>query len=136
MAGRRASRLLTDAQIDEMARLRERGWGCKRIAEHFLARDGVRVSAGAINWQCMKAGADVPVRLRGTFHTNLQAYRRGSHMVRPYSAEEDALLLQLDNQALPLSQIARRLGRKTNSVKGRMLTLARHAARAEERESA
>ncbi|HEY0149878.1 MAG TPA: hypothetical protein VGB70_12855 [Allosphingosinicella sp.] len=125
------SRILSDTQIEEMCRLRERGWSPKRIAEHFTAA-GTKISGSAINWQCMKNGADAPPRLRGRPHQKSAAYQRNGHVVRPYSEADDALLRVLDMRGVKIGEIARRLDRKSNSVRGRLLTLARRDARAEE----
>lgn len=113
--------------------LREKGWGIVRIAEHF-AQCGSPISANAINWQCMKVGADPPLRHWGKHTQAAEPYSRNGNVVKPYSAAEDALLVELDIQGFKLSVIARRMGRRTNSVKGRMMTLARREQRAEQRE--
>lgn len=125
------SRILSDAQIEEMCELREKGWGIDRIAAHFTAH-GTKISGNAINWQCMLNGADVPIHLRGK-HTQASApFRRGDHIIRPYTKDDDALLRVLDMQGFKVATIARRMGRKHNSIRGRLLTLARMDARAEE----
>ncbi len=126
------ARILNDAQLDEMCTLRERGWGLDRIAAHFTEA-GTAISPQAINWQCMRLGADVPPRLRGTHSQAESPYLRGKHPVRPFTGEEDALLRVLEMQGFRISEIARRMGRKPNSIKGRLYTLARQDARQEER---
>lgn len=128
MSGRR---ILSDAQIDEMAALRERGWGVDRIAQHFTEA-GTPISVGAISWQCLRIGADAPPRLRGKSTQPRAPFRRGKHEVRPYSGEEDDQLREFDRQGLNVAEIGRRLGRKQNSVRGRLLTLTRRDTRAEE----
>ncbi|WP_339543485.1 hypothetical protein, partial [Pseudomonas sp. JAI120] len=65
-----------------------------------------------------------------------EPYNRGGHIVRPFSAADDALLLTLEAQGINIAEIARRISRKPNSVKGRLMTLARRDARAELREAA
>lgn len=124
-------RILSDAQIDEMCELREKGWGIDRIAAYFTAQ-GTPISGKAINWQCMKNGADAPPRLRGRHTQPTAPYRRGNHIVRPYSSEDDALLRVLDQQGFSVAVISRRMGRKPNSIRGRLITLARMDARAED----
>lgn len=124
-------RILSDHQIDEMCRLREKGWGVDRIAEHF-STGGTPISPSCVSWQCMRAGADAPRRLRGTCHQRTEPYSRGGHVVRPYSPADDAALRQLDMEGVPVSTIARQLGRRHNSIRGRLYTLARRDARAEE----
>lgn len=58
---------------------------------------------------------------------------RGNHLVRPFTPDEDARLLELDHQGLTPTEIGRAMGRKQNSIRGRMLTLGRQASRAEDR---
>lgn len=127
MGGRR---ILTDAQIDEMARLRERGWGVQRIADHFMAA-GTPISAGSINWQCLMAGADRPAKFWPKPTKVRAIVQRNGHVVRAFTAEDDAKLFDFEAQGLGISEIARRLGRKPNSIRGRLLTLARRDARRE-----
>lgn len=128
MSGRRR---LSDAQIDEMASLRERGWGVANIARHFTEA-GTPISAGAIGWQCLRVGADAPPRLRGKSSQPSSPFVRGKHLVRPYSSEEDARLREFDRQGVTVAEMGRRLDRKENSIRGRLLTLTRRDTRAEE----
>lgn len=128
-------RILSEAQVEEMAALRERGKSAGQIAEYF-AKQGVKVSEGAIHWQCLRVGADAPMRLRGKSTQPSAPYQRGNHIVRPFTAEDDALLRVLDMQGFKLSVIARRMGRGPNSIRGRLLTLARLDAREEDKAAA
>jgi DNA-binding CsgD family transcriptional regulator len=128
MGGRR---ILTDAQIDEMCALRERGRSARQIARHF-ADAGVTISASAIDWQCLSHGADAPRQLQGPCTQAVAPYRRGASVVQPYTPAEDARLRHLRGLGLRISEISRRMGRKPNSVRARLLTLARRDARAEE----
>ncbi len=120
------SRLGPD-QVDEMVRLREHGWGVERLA----ARYGV--SRGLIGWLCLREGADppnpLPLRPPPTAPVEM---RRGNHVVRLYTAAEDARLLALEAEGLTVTEIARRLGRSRHSVLARLMTLARHAERQRE----
>lgn len=127
-----SNRILSDQQIDEMCALRERGWSAERISQHFAAT-GTKVSPGSIHWQCLQHGADVPKRFRKASHAPHRAYQRNGHPVRPYTAEDDAKLLELEAQGLGMAAIGRAIGRKPNSVRGRLLTIARQQARAEDR---
>lgn len=123
-------RILSDEQIELMCQLREKGWSIEWIADHFT-RQGTKVSANAINWQCMVHGADAPPHLRGK-HTQAAApYSRNGHTVRPYSAEDDRLLLELARSGARRAEIAAKLGRAHSSIRGRLLTLARRDARRE-----
>lgn len=126
-----AKRILSDAQIEEMAELRERGWSCQRIADYFTA-NGTPISVGSVNWQCLRVGADAPPPLRGTLTQPTVTYQRNGRVVRPFTAQDDALLRVLDMQGIKISVIARRMRRGANSIRGRLYTIARRDARAEE----
>lgn len=130
MAGQR---ILNDTQIEEMCALREMGWGIRRIADYFT-KNGTPISAGAVNWQCLRMGADTLPKFQGQHTQPSTPYARGGHVVRPFTPEDDALLRVLDMQGFPLPIICQRLNRKNNSVRGRLLTLARIDARKEARE--
>lgn len=121
-------RILSDQQIDEMADLHERGRSYRQIVNHFRAA-GVHISAGAIMWQCLRVGADIPPKQRKRFGPGrpIPCIGRG----RTFTEAEDLAILRMESEGLRRSEIARRLGRAPNSVLGRQLTLARHAARAE-----
>ena len=136
MGGRR---ILSDQQLDEMVELRERGLTCRQIAKHFTIR-GTPISVGAISWQCLRLGADLPVERRRSCPAvearefSADRCERSGFVVRRYSAEDDRLLIALEAEGLTYRQIGDRFDppRKHNSVKGRLLTLARRQARAEE----
>lgn len=123
-------RILSDLQIEEMAELYEAGWTYARIAEHFT-RAGTPIHAATLHWQCMRVGADAPPHRWRTPTQPAAPYSRGGRVVRPYTADDDALLNVLDQQGFAYAVIARRMGRKPNSIKGRLMTLARRDARAE-----
>jgi hypothetical protein len=125
------SRKLSPGQLDEMGALRERGWSPARIAQHFSAL-GTLISEGAISWQCMRIGADAPPRLRGKSHPSQAPYTRNGHQVRPYTPTDDAKLLEMEAAGATLAAMCKALGRKNNSILGRLMTLARQQARAEE----
>lgn len=122
---------LSPAQIDELVQLRERGWSYPRIKAHFSAQ-GIQISVGAIGWQCLKEGADAPPGFwnEPAPRRSIPALRSG-HLVRPFSEAEDEQLLAFEAQGLNYTEIGRRLGRKPNVIRGRLLTLARHQSRAE-----
>jgi hypothetical protein len=124
-------RTLSDAQIDEMCTLREDGWTINQIARHFTDA-GTPISPSAIDWQCMSFGADAPPQKRGICTQPVEPYGRGGHVVRPFTPEEDALLVALRSQGVRVCDIMRRTGRPPNSIRARLLTLARREARAED----
>lgn len=124
-------RLLSDAQLEEMATLRERGWHCARIAQHFTEA-GTPISKSSIYWQCLRLGVEPPRHLRGRQGAPATAYRRCGNTVRPWTPDEDDRLLQLERTTSSLNLVARQLGRANSSVRGRLATLARTDARREE----
>lgn len=114
--------------IERLADLREqRGWSVKRIAE------AMGKSPGAISWQCLRHAIEPPqgTRLRSGAHPGM-AVKRGNHVVRGFTPEEDTIIEQMSLDGATSSEIGRRLGRKPNSITGRLMTLARHQARAED----
>lgn len=129
MSGRR---ILSDEQLDTMAELRERGWSFLRISEWFTAR-GTAISQGSVAWQCLRLGVDSPKSAASNYRgpNAGRTYQRHGKAVRAFTPDEDARLLALEAQGMPLNQIAVQIGRAGNSVRGRLYTLARYSARAE-----
>lgn len=125
-------RILTDTQIDLACEMRERGLSCQQIS-HYFNSQGVTVSAGSISWACLTRGADLPPDRRKPSRPSQKTstYSRNGHVIRTFSTSEDTLLRVLDLQGFRVSVISRRMGRKPNSIRGRLATLARHDARAE-----
>ncbi|MGN6424874.1 MAG: hypothetical protein ACTHLA_16370 [Asticcacaulis sp.] len=125
--GQCSRRRLTDAQIAEIASLRERGWATRALALRF----GVTVSL--VEWHCLRLGAEAPksrYALRSVPQAP-QAYLRAGRWVRLYTQEEDARLLAMAREGRPGRQIAKALQRSATSVTGRLMVLARREARAE-----
>ena len=112
---------------DTIAELRGvKGWGYERIGQH------IGMSGNAVSWYCLvnfieRPGPPPPVHSVGPM-----VVRRGNHDVRRFTADEDTRLLALEAQGLGYSEIGRHMGRKPNSIRGRLATLARRDARAEE----
>lgn len=130
-----SARKLTDQQIAKATELRERGLSVRRIAALIGG-----ISEGALNWHFLKAGVESPRTSKGQFRATTTpgaVEGRGAAVIRRYSEAEDQKLLELAAQGLSHSEIGRRLDppRRPNSVAGRLLTLARRDARAEERGS-
>lgn len=124
---------MTDDLVERACSLREEGWSAPRIARLF-ATEGYSVSTGAIYWHCLVNGADLPAESRRPSHVRPGAVeRRGDHLVRRFTAEEDTRLLELEAQGLGYSAIGRQLDRKPNSIRGRLATLARREERADAR---
>lgn len=113
-------RRLGPEQLERMIAMRESGAPYSKIAA------ALGCSQGAVRWHCLRLAVEPPKgtrpwdRLKGP-----PVVRRGSHLVRRFTPEEDARLLALEAQGLNNNAIARRLGRRWNSVRGRLMTLAR-----------
>lgn len=117
-------RYLTQQQVDFILEKVEAGWNQRRIAA------AVPCSVSTVYWQALKNGADRPnpPKLRPT---GPAVVKRGDHFVRRFTPEDDARLLALEAGGATDTEIARALGRRANSIRGRMATLARMEARAE-----
>jgi len=116
----------TDELTEKAAALREDGLSYTAIAE----RTGM--SPSAVYYHCLKLGADHPTHCDNPAPwTGPMEIKRGNHVLRRFTAEEDKRILKMELEGSPVAEIARALGRKSNSVKGRLMTLARRDARAE-----
>ncbi len=122
------SKRFTEADYAEMAALREAGQSQRVIAKLFGC------SFGLVYWTCLRLGADAPDSHKLVTRDNPPLARRGTHIVRGYTAEEDAIILDLEARGETSGAMGRRLGRTRNSIMARLLTLARRDARAEQRE--
>jgi hypothetical protein len=130
MSGRR---ILSDDQLDELGELREQGKSLGQLAIVAKARWDIDVHPNTLSWQMLRIGADLPPEKRKpTAPPRVMVAQRGNHSVRRFSPEEDRRLIELEGKGLNPSAIGRELGRKQNSVRGRLMTLARHDARQEE----
>lgn len=117
---------LTDEQHDRMIHLRERRWSAARIAA------AIGCSEGTVSWYFLIQGVDIHSdRPLPPIPTEPVVCFRGDYSVRRFTAAEDAELLRLEATGINPHQIALALGRKRNSVIGRLATLARRDARAE-----
>lgn len=121
-------RIITDDQLGQLVELRERGFSHRQIIEWFAAR-GIAVSSGLVQWHCLRLGAEKPGPPPAPYV--IRARVRGGHVVRPFTPEEDAVLLELAVTEPNRAEIARRLGRARNTVVTRLMTLARRDARGE-----
>lgn len=116
---------LSDSDYDRIAEMREAGQSYRQIGKVFGC------SAKAISWHCLRLGADPPkpYPLRPNYHLEHPVMKRGNHIVRAFTPVEDAKLLALAQQGLGTTAIGRALGRRSNSVTGRLMTLARRDER-------
>lgn len=119
-------RRLTAANFDTITEMRERGYSYEQIGRE------IGCSAKAVSWHCLRLGADPPkpAPLRPNYHLEHPVMKRGNHIVRAFTPDEDAKLLALEGEGKTLTQIGRALGRRWNSVRGRLMTLARRDERA------
>lgn len=121
-----AKRRLTDADYQRIVEMRERGCTYEQIGR------AIGCSAKAVSWHCLKLAIDPPKPrpLRPDYHLQRPIVKRGNHVVRAFTPEEDARLIALERQGMSTNAIARALGRRWNSVRGRLMTLARREERA------
>lgn len=121
-----AARRVTDEQLEMITTLREKGRGYDVIGAE------VGLSRSAVSWHCLRLGVDPPkpTALRAP-PESASPINRGAHLVRPYTQAEDEQLLALEASGLNINQIAQAMGRRWNSTRGRLMTLARHDARRE-----
>lgn len=100
------------------------------------ARQGARLpqilgmTPGAVDYHCLRRGAEIPKPNRSPMFKKREE-RRGNHVVRRFTADEDAMILRMELEGRGVCEIARRLGRPHNSIIGRMMTLARQEERQE-----
>lgn len=120
-----AARKYSDEQLNEAAELREAGMSLGAIAKRL------GMSSGAVNWHCLRLGADTPQRSKRQPQGPMVMQRSG-HTVRRFTPDEDRKIREMAQQGAGASAIARSLGRKHNSIIGRLMTLARQEARNEE----
>ena len=122
------ARKYPDDLLEEAARLREAGMRISEIGKRL----GINPSVVAA--YCLQVGADSPdAAMKPPLLQNVPHYTRNGHVVRRFTEAEDARLLALRLRGIGVTEIARRLGRRRNSVIGRLRTLARHEARDEAR---
>lgn len=90
------------------------------------------ISIGLFNWNMLRLGADPPgAKVLPARAPGPAVVKRNGFTVRHFSAAEDRALEELASEGFGDTAIGRQIGRRPNSVKGRLMTLARHAARRE-----
>lgn len=120
------ARKYTDEQLDKAAEMRERGLSHAQIGK------ALGMSRGCVSWHCLRLGADSPKTCNSPFTDNRpMVMRRNGHVLQRFTEDEDRQLLKLEASGISIAQISRSLGRKPNSVKGRLMTLARRESRSE-----
>ncbi len=108
--------------IEKIAPLRERGMGCSGIADRVEV-DGIKISAGAINYYLAKEGI-APRRGKTRMRAAKPYTNSRGILVRQFTPEDDVKLLKLRSAGRSISEICAAMGRKPNSVKHRLFTLA------------
>lgn len=111
--------------IETIAELREqRGLSYQRIA------DQLGCSASSVSWYCLVHGIEKPgpVATRSLVRPGSIERRNGGE-IRRFTVDEDRQLLALEAQGLNYFQIGKRMGRRRNSIHGRLMTLARREER-------
>lgn len=120
---------LTPAELERIAELtEERGLKPGQIARL------VGCSIGSVTWAQLRIGADPhPDKPLSPVPTEPLTYVRASGPVRRFTKAEDDQLLKLEAEGFGPKQIGNRLDppRRWNSIKGRLMTLARRQAREE-----
>jgi transposase-like protein len=122
----RRRRNLTEAEKAYAAQEREKGRTLESIA------DEIGCSRGSIEWYCLLVGADTP-RPRSTRETPKEPrviMRKGRPM-RFFTEEEDRQIIAMSIDGKTDTEIGRAIGRRSHSIRGRLATLARREARAE-----
>jgi hypothetical protein len=119
------ARRLTNTDFDRICAMREAGKSYEQIGRV------IGCSAKAVSWHCLRLGAEGPKQTKlWDGIVGPETFSRNGHIVRRYTPDDDALLLALECQGIPINAIARRMGRRANSVRGRLMTLARREERA------
>jgi transcriptional regulator len=116
----------TPEQIDRAAEMREAGQDCATIA----AETGM--TQAAVWWHCARLGAEPPGARYRERAPGPMVMKRGNHIVRRFTPEEDRRMLDMRRRGLRVYQIADELGRQQNSVSNRLMALARREALQEE----
>lgn len=117
---------LSQEQIERAIAMREKVRSLECIGR------AIGCSGKVLSWHFLKWAVDPPkpAPLRLDYHLRCPTMKRGNHIVRAYTPEDDATLLELERQGWTDSQIGRALNRRPNSVRGRLMTLAWREERA------
>lgn len=119
-------RRLKQDELDRIVDMRERG------CSHAMIARVIGCSESAVWWQCLRLCAEPPKPPRPLDGRQRRTVvMRKGLPVRAFTPEDDARLLALEAEGLSDTAIGRAMGRRPNSVRGRMMTLARRDARAE-----
>jgi hypothetical protein len=129
-SGRVRNYNFTQADLDDIADRYESGERASVIAKKYGC------DSETIRWHMLRLGVLSPaIKRRGLAiikKSEIRVMRRGNHIVRRFTEEEDRRLLELEASGIPINMICQELNRSRNSINGRLSTLARHQALAEE----
>jgi hypothetical protein len=91
------------------------------------------VSIGTVAYHFLKEGIEPPkiVYQSKKSPDRPVIMQRGTHQVRLFTTDEDKRLLDMSMQGMSISEMSRALGRRHNSIKGRLMCLARRDERME-----
>jgi len=109
--------------------LREKGHSYQFIAGRL------NIPERSVSYFCLKYGIESPNtkdKILPQTAKGPRIYSRKGRIVRRFTQEEDKVLLQMRQEGKSLSEIGRKLGRRHNSIVGRLYTLSRHEDRYEE----
>lgn len=110
---------LTPEQVEWACSKRETGWSTNAIGQRL------GVSAGAINYQCLKHGAVSPRQRRTETPSERMTYQgRDGRTFRTFTPDDDQQLLELATSGKTISAIGRMIGRGNTSVRMRLMLLA------------
>lgn len=115
---------MTPDQLETIERMRTAGRSYQAIGNR------IGMSPGCVSWYCLRHAIEPPnprkpvEEIRGPL-----VMKRGGHEIRRFTADEDRLLQEWEKEGLSTHEIARRLGRRWNSTRGRSMILARRAER-------
>ena len=121
---------LTQDELDRIVAMREKGYGYAVIGKT------IGCSPGAVSWHCARLGVEPPkiqwpLRVLRVGSNLPTTYERKGRTVRLFTPEEDQTLLQMREDGHSITEICKKLDRRSNSVIGRLMALARREARNE-----
>jgi hypothetical protein len=122
---------MSPQQLEKIAAMRERGWSYKRIG------NAIGMSPGAVSWYCLREAIEPPKpsKCRDQI-VGPAVVKRGDHVVRRFTPEEDATLLRLSKEGKSNRALVRLMGRSDSSIRGRLMCLARREERGAAMEAA
>lgn len=121
-----ARSIVTPEQIDQMTEYREAGKSTAWIARKL----GLKLNT--VDYHLRRLGVFPPGWTLKSTPVEGGSYWRNGHLVRAFTPEDDALLLSLESQGLGFTAIGKRMGRKPNTIRARLTSLANQAALTEE----